>query len=54
MSTAEYERLGEVRDELERVNDSLTFITDMVGIAMATALFYLTLRAGWWKGILDV
>ena len=54
MSTAEYERLGEVRDELVLANEALTFIASMVGIAAATALFWLTLRAGWWKGLLDV
>lgn len=54
MSTAEYERLGEVRDVLEDVRDYLKFITDMISIAVVTALFYFLLRAGVFRGMLDV
>jgi hypothetical protein len=54
MSTAELERLTEVRDALEDIRENLDFIAGMVGVVVATALFWLTLKAGWWKGLGDV
>lgn len=53
MSTAEYERLGEIRDVLEETRDLISAIETLLSITAMTVLFWLTLRAGWWKALAD-
>ena len=46
MSTAELERLTEVRDELESIGAGVLFIVNVLSFALLTALFYVLLSSG--------
>lgn len=46
MSTAELERLTEVRDALEDVRDTLAGIKEVIGIVLMSAAFYVLLKYG--------